>query len=109
MKKISKVITLNPAWLNKTELTLTGFRYDEKKNLVRLTTVITRDSNNYDDVQITNFGEKVNITAENLSKESMSTLKIGQKIKLEKVSEVSLYGQFNNELFVVGSTSVANG
>lgn len=110
MKKLNYVITkkISQEWLNKVELTLNGFKYDEDKGLVKLACVITKDANNYEDASTTNLYEKLTIKAENLTREDTSKLRIGQKVRLEKVSNVITYGEYQNEISITASVKVAN-
>ena len=56
MKSINNIIikSINQNWLNKIELTLVGFKFNEKKGLINLCVAITKDDNKYDKDNTTN-------------------------------------------------------
>lgn len=104
MKNINSVIikSINQDWLNKVELTLVGFKFNEKKSLVNLSVAITKDSNKYEKENTTNLFEKISVYAENIKKSQLETLKLGKKVKFEKINSVSTYGDYGNELSLTG-------
>lgn len=106
MKSINNIIikSINQEWLNKVELTLVGFKFNEKKNMVNLSVAITKDNNKYDKDNTTNLFEKISINSENLKKEQLPSFKIGKKVKLEKISSVATYGQFSTDISITGTT-----
>lgn len=105
MKCINNVIlkSLNPEWLSKVELTLCGYKFNEKKNLVQLQVAITKDSNKYETEGATNMFEKFSINTPSVKQEQMASLKIGKKVKLEKIESVITYGDYQNNLSITGS------
>ena len=105
MKDINSIIvkSINPQWLQKQEFTLAGFKMNEKKGLVQLSVAVTKDDYKYDKEGISNIFEKFSINAENIRPEQMPTLKLGKKVRLEKITSVITYGDFQNNLSLTGS------
>ena len=105
MKDINTIIlkSINPQWLQKQELTMAGFKVNEKKNMVQLSVAITKDDYKYEKEGVSNIFEKFSIYAENIRPEQISSLKLGKKVRLEKVSGVVTYGDFQNNLSLTGS------
>ena len=105
MKDINSIIikNVNHDWLTKQELTLTGFKINEKKNQIQLTVAITKDDYKYEKVGVSNIFEKFSIYPENIRTEQLGTLKLGKKVRLEKVSGVVTYGDFQNNLSITGT------
>lgn len=103
MKSINEVISINPEWLNKVELTLCGYKFNEKKNLVQLQVAITKDSNKYETEGASNFYEKFKINTPSVKQEQMSSLKLGKKVKLEKIENVVIYGDYEKNLSITSS------
>ena len=105
MKDINTIIlkSINPQWLQKQELTLAGFKLNEKKNMVQLSVAVTKDDYKYEKEGISNAFEKFSIYAENIRPEQIASLKLGKKVRLEKVSAVVTYGDFQNNLSLTGT------
>jgi hypothetical protein len=105
MKDINTIIikSVNPQWLAKQELTLAGFKINDKKNQIQLTVAVTKDDFKYDKVGVSNVFEKFSIYPENIRTEQLGTLKLGKKVRLEKVSGVVTYGDFQNNLSITGT------
>lgn len=106
MKSINSIIikNINQEWLKNIELTVVGFKFNEKKNMVNLSVAITKDNNKYDKDNTTNLFEKISINSENLKKEQLPTFKIGRKVKIDKISNVATYGQFSTDISLTGTT-----
>jgi len=107
MKSINNVIikNINQDWLNKVELTLCGFKFNEGKNLVQLSVAITKDTFKYEQEGATNMFEKFSINTPSIKKEQMASLKLGKKVKLEKIEKVITYGDYGNNLSLTGAVS----
>ena len=105
MKDINTIIlkSINPQWLQKQELTMAGFKVNEKKNMVQLSIAITKDDYKYEKEGVSNIFEKFSIYAENIRPEQIGSLKLGKKVRLEKVSGVVTYGDFQNNLSITGT------
>jgi len=86
--------------LSKVELTLCGYKFNEKKDLVQLQVAITKDSNEYEKEGATNMFEKFSINTSSVKQGQMATLKIGKKVKLEKIENVITYGDYQNNLSI---------
>ena len=105
MKEINTIIvkSINQQWLAKQELTLAGFKFNEKKNMVSLSVAITKDDYKYEREGASNIFEKFSIYAENIRPEQMASLKLGKKVRLEKITGVVTYGDFQNNLSITGA------
>ena len=105
MKDINTIIikSVNPDWLTRQELTLSGFKINDKKNQIQLTVAITKDGFKYDKVGVSNIFEKFSIYPENIRTDQLETLKLGKKVKLQEVTGVVTYGEFNNNLSLTGT------
>lgn len=105
MKDINTVIikSINPEWLSKQELTLAGFKLNEKKNMVQLSLAITRDDYRYEKEGVSNMFEKLSVYATNIKSQQMSALKMGKKVRIEKVENVVTYGEFGNNVSLTGA------
>lgn len=105
MKDLNSIIikSVNPQWLQKQELTLAGFKMNEKKGLVQLSVAVTKDDYKYDKDGISNIFEKFSIYAENIRPEQMAALKLGRKVRLEKITNVVTYGDYQTNISLTGS------
>jgi len=104
MKDMNSIVlkSLNPQWLSKQELSLNGFKFNEKKNLVQLTLVVTKDDYKYEKEGNTNLYEKFSVYATNIKQGQMVNLKLGKKVKLDKVEDVKTFGDYNTSLSITG-------
>lgn len=90
------------------ELTLTGAKYNEKKEAIVLSVVITKDNTHYDKPETTNLFEKFSITIPDSKREDLSRYKLAQKIKLNKVFRATIYGDYDNNLSMVATIIPVN-
>lgn len=107
MKKINKIISksLNQDWLKSVELTLNGFKFNEKKNMVQLEILVANDRYDYGEPGVQNKTEKFIFYPENIKQEQLSTLKLNKKVRINQITNISTFGQFNNMLSITGTVS----
>ncbi len=107
MKEINTIIikSMNQQWLQKQELTLAGYKLNDKKNMIQLSVAITKDDYKYEKEGVSNIFEKFSVYVENIRPEQMSSLntKLGKKVRLEKISSVVTYGDFQNNVSLTGT------
>ena len=49
--------------------------------------------------------EKLSINTTNIKQEQMASLKLGKKVKLDKIDKVITYGEYGNNLSLTGAVS----
>ena len=106
MKNLNEVAprVVKADWLNQIELELRSIKFDEKKAVIKAIAVITKDNYNYEK-EGDNKYEKVNITCENIKEAQIPNIKLGRKVKLDKISSVSTFGDYNENLSLKASVS----